>query len=323
MSAQTKSRYYDEHAGELKRELAAQLPREELRALHRKRPLAHFAVALGQFALMGGAGYLCWRYANPLVWIPAAAVQGLAVFNLTVMLHEVVHRNVFRGPAAAGYRLLGWLYALPTGISASQFTRWHLDHHAGLGSDTDDPKRHRLSPKRNARWLKLLYFTPALFFIYFRAARAETAAYEPALRRRIRLERLAALALHASIAAALWGLGGAVVLARVYLVPVFLVFPVAFAVNRLGQHYAITPGDVAGWSTRMRRSRFWEAVFLWSHYHLEHHDFPGVPFYNLRRLNALIAPFLDRHGIPERTFPQLLYLYLVRNKAPHTDWELG
>ena len=29
----------------------------------------------------------------------------------------------------------------PSGISASQFTRWHLDHHAELGSDEDDPKR--------------------------------------------------------------------------------------------------------------------------------------------------------------------------------------
>ena len=278
MSSERLSRYYDEHAGALKRELAAELSREDLKALHRKRPAAHFAVALWQFGRMGAAGTLCWRFSDPLVWVPAALVQGLTVFNLTVMLHEVVHRNVFRKPSEIGYRVLGSLYALPTGISASQFTRWHLDHHAGLGSDTQDPKRHRLSPKRNARWLKLLYFTPALFFIYFRAAGAETATYEPALRRRIRIERLAAVVLHAAIAGALWWSGGLGVLARAYLVPVFLVFPVAFAVNRLGQHYAITPGDVAGWSTRMRRSRFWEVVYLWSHYHLEPHDFPGVPF---------------------------------------------
>ena len=65
----------------------------------------------------------------------------------------------------------------PSGISASQFTRWHLDHHNELGSATDDPKRFHLSPKRNARWYKLLYFTPALFPIYFRAARAEAQGY--------------------------------------------------------------------------------------------------------------------------------------------------
>ena len=62
-----------------------------------------------------------------------------------------------RAPPPAAERLLGWLYAVPSGISASQFTRWHLDHHAELGSDEDDPKRHHLSPKINARWFKLLY----------------------------------------------------------------------------------------------------------------------------------------------------------------------
>ena len=64
--------------------------------------------------------------------------------------------------------------------------------------------------------------------------------------------------------------------------PYLVVFPAAFALNRLGQHYDIDPDDVARWSTRMRPSILWDFVFLWSNYHLEHHYFPRVPFYNLR-----------------------------------------
>lgn len=321
MAEQGRSRFYDEHAEGLKRSLAKEVPAQALKALHRKAPLKHFAVAAWQFSLLGAASFVLWRCPNPLLWVPAALVQGLAVFNFTVMLHEVVHRNVFRGQRPRSYAFLGWLYALPTGISPSQFTRWHLDHHAALGSDTQDPKRHRLSPKRNARWLKLLYFTPALFVIYFRAAARETATYAPPIRRRIAAERTVALAAHLALAAALLWAGGLGLLARVYLVPVFLVFPAAFAVNRLGQHYNVIPGEVAAWSTRMKRSRFWEAAFLFSHYHLEHHDFPGVPFYNLRKLNALLAPFLDARGIPEHRFGGLLYQYLVLNRPPHADWD--
>src|SRR6266705_813133 len=134
-----------------------------MRALHRKEPIRQFAVlAIVTWALI--------RFDNPLIWVPLALVQGFTVFNFTILLHEVVHHTIFdrRRPAAEG--ALGWLYAVPSGISASQFTRWHLDHHAELGSEEDDPKRHYLSPKINARWLKFLYFTPALFPIYFRAA---------------------------------------------------------------------------------------------------------------------------------------------------------
>mgnify|MGYP003693698379 CR=1 FL=1 len=109
---------------------------------------------------------------NPLDLDPARVRAGLH----GLQLHGAAARG--RAPhdlraaaSAAPSALLGWLYAIPSGISASQFTRWHLDHHAELGSDEDDPKRHHLSPKVNARWYKLLYCTPALFPIYFRAAR--------------------------------------------------------------------------------------------------------------------------------------------------------
>src|SRR5436190_8641357 len=186
--------YYAEHAQQLKRDLAAEVPVEELRRLHRKRPLLHAAVALANVAVLALAGIAIVRVDRWYVWIPCAIVAGFAVFDFTVLLHEVVHRAVAMQGGDRLYRILGLAYAVPSGISASQFTRWHLDHHAGLGSDTEDPKRHYLSPKRNVRWLKALYFTPALFGIYFRAAARETASYEPELRKRIARERLATIA---------------------------------------------------------------------------------------------------------------------------------
>ena len=88
--------------------------------------------------------------------------------------------------------------------------------------------------------------------------------------------------------------------ARVYLVPVFLVFPIAFALNRLGQHYAIDPADPAKWGSILKPSRFWEFWYLSSAYHLEHHYFPGVPFYNLRRLHFALRPVLRRDRLEDR-----------------------
>ena len=70
----------------------------------------------------------------------------------------------------------------------------------------------------------------------------------------------------------------------------------------------------------MARSRFWEFVYLWSNYHLEHHYFPTVPFYRLRQLNAALTPFFEREGVRERRYRDLLLDWFVRNRAPHTDW---
>src|SRR6266550_1582807 len=185
--------YYSEHAQQLKRDLAAEVPTDELRVLHAKRPLLHALVAFLNVAVLVAAGVAIVHFDRWYFWLPFALIAGFAVFDFTVLLHEVVHRAVLPESSDRAYRILGLLYAVPSGISASQFTRWHLDHHLGLGSDTDDPKRHYLSPKRNVRWLKALYFTPALFAIYFRAAARETASYEPALRRTIAIERWATI----------------------------------------------------------------------------------------------------------------------------------
>ena len=315
--------YYSDHTVALRAELGQAVPRDLLRDLHTKMPHRHFLVAVRQFAILGLSTWGLIRFDHPAVWIPLAFVQGFTVFNFTVLLHEVVHHTVFDRRRPAAERLLGWLYAVPSGISASQFTRWHLDHHAELGSSTGDPKRHHLSPKRNARWFKLLYATPALFPIYFRAARRETDTYPAELQQLIRRERLASIGTHLLALALIWWGFGAMAALRAYVVPVFFVFPIAFTLNRLGQHYDIDPADPARWTTLMKGSWFWDFVFLNSNYHMEHHYFPGVPFYHLPRLQRELAPFFESHRIPRRTYPQLIKGWLIDNHAPHSNWDLA
>lgn len=312
--------YWADHSAELRKRLAARVPQDALRQLHDKRPIRHFLVLGWQCALLFGFGALAIRADAWWLWIPAAVVVGFTVFNFTVMLHEVVHDAVFRRPRPLASAVLRHLYAFPSGMSATQFTRWHLDHHAQLGDAGADPKRRWLSPRRNARWFKALYVTPALIPIYFRAARRENARYPRAVRRQIALERRLAVLGHLAIAAGIAGTAGPAALAKAYLIPLLLVFPAAFTLNRLGQHYDIVPGDPARWGTVMRPSRVWDTVFLWSAYHLEHHYFPRVPFYNLRALHFLLRPFFDEIGARPTGYGRLLWLWFVRNRAPHTDW---
>jgi fatty acid desaturase len=312
--------YYAEHAQQLKRDLAGEIPVEALRDLHQKRPLLHALVAFANVAALVLSGWAIVHIDRWYFWLPFSFLAGFAIFDFTVLLHEVVHRAVLKEASERGYRFLGLLYAVPSGISASQFTRWHLDHHAGLGSYEEDPKRHYLSPKINARWLKALYFTPALFPIYFRAAAKETASYEPELRARIARERLGMIAFQLSVLAVIAWLGGWMIALKLYIVPVFFVFPIAFALNRLGQHYDIDPSDPAKWATLVKGTWFWDAIFLFSNYHLEHHYFPGVPFYNLPRLQRLLASFYEKRGMTPRGYGTLLWRYLILNRKPHTLW---
>lgn len=315
--------HYAEATVDLRRRLGQAIPQDVLRDLHEPRPWRHFLLLGWQLTLLAGSAAGAVIFQRWWLWIPCSVVMGFSIFNFTVLLHEVVHRTVFRDRRSThGLERLGWLYAFPSGISRTQFTRWHLDHHAQLGDREADPKRHHLSPKRNTRWLKALYMTPVLFFIYFRAAARENATYPPDVQARIRRERVITIGGQLAILATLIVVPGWWIAFKVYMVPYFLVFPVAFTLNRLGQHYDIDPGDPAGWSTLVKPSRFWDIAFLWSSYHLEHHYFPRVPFYNLRRLHVALEPFFDDAGMKATTYRRLLWDWFVRNKPPHADWSV-
>ena len=308
--------YYD-RAGSLNRQLKQALPDEALKALHRKKPGRHFLIAFRQLALLIGLPILIFHFLdNPFVWLPAAVLQGVVIFSFTVLVHEAVHKCIFNRDRHGLSERLGQFYAMLSGLAYDQFKRWHLDHHFQLGSTIADPKRAHLSPKINARWFKLLYFTPALFPIYFRAAAIAAADYPPELRRRIAWQRRCTIAFHLSVMAGLAWISPWLAL-RAWVIPVFLVFPVAFTINRLGQHYVIDPDDIAQWSTLMRPNFAWNFLFLFSSYHLEHHYFPAVPCYRLGALQRLLLPFYRERQVPVYGYGQLIKLWLWDNHLPH------
>src|ERR671918_2433037 len=126
--------HYSQHAGPLRAELGQALPREVMKTVHRKSSTRHLLIAARQFLILGLATWGLIRFSHPAIWIPLAFVQGFTIFNFTVLLHEVVHHAIFERRHTGWEKFLGYLYAVPSGISATQFTRWHLDHHAELGS---------------------------------------------------------------------------------------------------------------------------------------------------------------------------------------------
>jgi fatty acid desaturase len=317
-----KQHFYSPHARALNGELEQHISRETLRGLHYKLPIRHALLALRQFGLLvvcliGTLWFDAWW-----AWLPLAVLQGLTIFNFTVLLHEVLHRAVFNDHHPRIERLLALLYAIPSGISPTQFTRWHLDHHAELGS-MDDPKRHHLSPKQNKRFVKLLYATPWLFVIYFRAAAKESATYPAAIQQKIRRERLLTIGAHLLTISALLFAYDVTMFIKAYLIPVFFIFPPAFALNRLGQHYAINPADPAQWSTLMVSHPIWNWIFLYSNLHLEHHYFPGVPCYHLPQLQRELSGFYASKKMKPMTYGKLVRGWILHNQAPHSKWAVG
>lgn len=311
--------YYFENIGDLKQKLMASIDRDQLKELHVIKPWRHLLSALRLIFTYLACLYLLINFDQPWIWIPTAVLQGFTILGFIILLHELVHNLAFRKPRPVLNLFLSFLYSIPSAIAPSQFKQWHLDHHDELGSDSGDPKRAHLSPKKNSRILKLLYFTPFLFLIYARASAKAALKYPSNLRRRIQIERIIAVLSHVAFAYGLSTISTDTML-RTWFVPLFLCFPVVFLLNRLGQHYAIDPDDPAHWSTRVDGHFLWRWLFVNSNHHIEHHYYPRVPHYHLPRLNKALRPFFDQNRIRNYSYSQLLWGWFITNKNPHSNW---
>ena len=71
-----KSGHWNRSMGDLRHRLTAAVPHETLKALHRREPARHFAVALRQALLFAGAFAAAWVFESAWARVPAAVVLG-------------------------------------------------------------------------------------------------------------------------------------------------------------------------------------------------------------------------------------------------------
>jgi len=302
-------------------ELKEEIGIENLTYLKEKKPSIHLAYSARQWIFLIISLYFLFKTNNIFIILLFSSFSGLTIFNFLTLLHEALHNLIFKKNKPFLNNLFMILYSLPTTISPTQFTKWHLDHHSQLGSDVEDPKRDKLAPKKNSRVLKLLYFTPALFFIYFNAQKKENKKYPIKVQKKIKIERSLFISIHLLINILIFYKGGLFLWFKVYFLPLFIFFPLFFGLNRMGQHYARSSNEPIGWTTFIPGSFFWDFLFLKSNYHLEHHLFPMVPFYNLPKLQRFLLPSYKKRGIIPYNFIELFYLFIFKNKMVYTIWK--
>jgi fatty acid desaturase len=273
-----------------------------LREVHHAQPWRHasrfavfavlyFAGALGAWSLAGVASSQPWAWllAAPCYVLAAGSLHGISLFT-----HEAVHGTLskHRGWNA----VLGAACAIPVLQNYSAYTVLHLRHHAHLGEDRD-PDHYAAYTRWTwlifvMNWLRLLigypiYITmiPVLGWKHGtwrdRAGIAAEVAATAAL-----VIVMSRLPLPAGL---LW---------HGWCVPMIVI---NFMVNVRGmsQHTLLTETHDEVRGTRSILTSRLVAYFMCNeNYHLEHHLYPGVPWYHLPRVHAELKNELAARGAP-------------------------
>ena len=259
--------------------------RAEIRGLHQVRP-AWSAVAFVFAALWVGTAFAVVQISSWPVRVLGYVVIGASLHALGVLMHEGVHGNLFRkkGLDRWGAFFLG----APTLISGAAYRVTHRLHHQHNRTEHDPDEFGNYA--RGPRSLSALFYSWGVIGMLVFLVHVPLHAFRrgtPRDRRQILLEYGLLALLYTAVW--LWAVrsGSVPLLLHGWLYPMLVVVAI---VNLRGwsEHMLTQPGSALTQTRTVRSNRVVRFFLCNLNYHLEHHLFPSVPWYNVPRLHALL-----------------------------------
>ena len=225
----------------------------------------------------------------------------LALHAIALLLHDGVHHTLFRNRAAN--RVVSVLLGACVFVSFSAYQTMHERHHIFLGDprDPDDYRNYTRDPRVvwAMHYLRLL-FGSFLYLLVIPILIARGGA--PRDRRRVGLE----YAVLAALYAALWLLVPHPLLVQCWLIP-FVPAALMFNIRSLAAHGITDARDPFLASRSIDANPVVAFFFRNENFHLEHHLFPEVPSYNLKKVHRLVF-----HRFPRAATARSYIAFLVQ-----------
>jgi len=231
-------------------------------------------------AIASTTGYWVWNWAHWLVFVSnfvSLYVLGTVIHDAS---HGVAHRNRLINAA------MGHISAVLQGFVYPVFTRVHMQHHANVNDPEDDPD-HYVSTG-GPLWLIAVRFFYHEIFFFQRKLWRKNELVEWTISRLIL---------------------GCVVFAgyEFNFLPYILNYwfvPAAIMGLALGLFFDYLPHRPFTETSRWKNARVYPSwllniLLLGQNYHLIHHLWPSVPWYNYKNAYAQMKPLLDANDAPQ------------------------
>ncbi len=286
--------------------------------LHR---LSHMKtwIRLVAFLVLYGSGatgavwvsqYFPWYMATPFWILAGASLHGISLFT-----HEAVHGTLSRNKVINAS--LGAICAWPVWQNFSAYKVLHLEHHSDLGGEHDPD--HYPNYTRwtwgvfTLNWLRLLIGYPvyiiAIPILGWRHGSGKARAG-------IAVEVLAC----AVLSWMAWQLFPGNWLLHGWLGPMLFINTMV-NIRGMSQHTLLEHSDDEICGTRSILTGPVVRFFMCNeNYHLEHHLYPGIPWYRLPQAHRLLEPELRDRGAPFIASYTTFVVQFVRHSLKRGPW---
>lgn len=271
---------------------------KHLKPLFATNPLQHFLAILFNWCLIIGCILLCIQFFNPFTYIFSVIFVGARMHALAILMHDASHFRFLKNQKWNDF-ITDVLTMYPLFTSIAKYRQNHMRHHRHLNSENDPDwvaklgKREFRFPKTKREFLITVfsYFTlyqgtmDAFWFLKRFGSSSKAKGDIPAESKAPKI--IFFLALFGTLT--YFGLWKYYLL--FWFIPYLSTFFMFQYIRSVAEHFGELAYDHLLTSTRTVKATFIEKVFIAPHnvgYHLEHHLYPGVPYYNLPKLHQAL-----------------------------------
>jgi len=273
------------------------IPAADLKPLFKTKPLLHARAIAFDWLIILAVMVLCARFFNPATYFLAILIIGARMHALAILMHDATHyrfvKNRKWNDILTNFLTTYWLF---TTIEA--YRKNHLAHHRHLNTDHDPDWVAKLGvskftfPKTKAAFTKTILsylfmyhgLTDALGFLKrFDGQRQPTKTTAG--------KKIARIGFYSLLFIGLSLTGGWKYYLLFWIIPYLSSFFMFQYIRSVAEHFGDLKYENELNGSRSIRANDLERFFLSPHnvgYHLEHHLYPAVPFYNLPRLHQLL-----------------------------------
>ncbi|MEM8887548.1 MAG: fatty acid desaturase family protein [Bacteroidota bacterium] len=282
------------------RDLNLQVEKKAVKALYKIQSSRHLMDIFLNWGIILTTAIFCSLYFHPLLYVLSITIIGARMHALAILMHDAAHfrflKNRKQNDLLTNYLTMYFIFS-----SIEVYRKNHLKHHQHLNTE-DDPdwffklgRRDFTFPKSRAEFILtvLAYFSlirgflDALWFLKrFAPANAPGAKKKASFKSK--LPRILFYVILATVLS-IFGLWKAYLL--YWVIPYLSTFFMFQYVRSVSEHFGELERDHLLNSTRTVKTNLFERFFFAPHnvsYHLEHHLYPGVPYYNLPQLHNLL-----------------------------------
>ena len=267
--------------------------KSEIRHLHDVTPAWNLAMVLF-IALWIATGVAMMKLDNWAVMVVGYIFIGILVHGIGNFMHEGIHGNLFRRPQLD--RWIGFVAGAPTLFPVSAYGVNHMLHHKYTRTSQDPDEMHNLSENKG--------FLATFFYVWFWIGTIIYGFRVPlvTMARGTRQEKINSLTERALIVLSMVALftagyfyGFLMVIVHCWIIPL-LIAGILGNVRGWAEHQLTSPDHPLRHTRTVTSSAFYSFFNINLNYHIEHHLFPRIPWYNLPKLHRLLLPEYKKAG---------------------------